>query len=515
MSNALWLYGASGTSLSLPIIGSGTTTGPNVIAGPGSGYAPGVYSPDVQYNGSIYTDGARPIFAKAGNIVDVVQVNILGTSASDCLARIEQLQAIFAEARDVAMDPRRRTFCKVRLTVSGSGVDNYAILFGGSVAFPDTFMDAPLVDRFLVTPVTITIEREATWRAWDPQRSTTIQATADITPSATLTVGNYNSPFGTFNASALEYGEALTELTFSPISGGAINFGNVIVGARSDFRQYYGGQDNAPWPGGILEAEGGTLGTDAALAADATASPGGGGNTKVRISYATAANSLRLTVTPPTSGGGFFYFLTGTYRVFARLKLSGASTVTVYQAYTRATAGVEVAGAAVTFTSTAWTMVDLGLLTAEAAVSSNLLQAEGYNSDLIRIYSARTGAAVNLDIDAIVLVPVDEYYLTWYLAGSTWASQATGLLRASTLEPFGTSEFINLEPNNPNTDKPTSHIARPAGVGTGALYMPYGTTNFVYILGDSSWATTWSPAGAASGVRWKLQHVSRPYGPRA
>jgi hypothetical protein len=509
VSNTLTLYGGSGTFFTYQVING--ATGVNVMGDSGSGYAPGIYAPAVRYNASLYQDGDRPAYARSGNAVDTFTLDIVGSSVANALQIVEELQALLDEARDIALNPRRRQFAYMALTTTGSSFANYAVIFGGVVQLPNTLLDASLDGAYTIENVVVSIEREGFWRGTAPQRGTTMPATDLITPSATLTTGNYNAPFGTFSVSpSLGNAPALAELVFSPISGGAANIGNIVVGARSWYRNYHLDLTYRVYSGGILEAEAGTLGTDASLQADATASPGGGGNTKVRISYATATNALRLTVAQPSS-----YQLNGVYRVFARLKLTGAATVSVYQAYTRNTTSTEVAGSAVSFSGTAWTMVDLGLLTAETAVDRNFLQKEGVTLDALRIYSSRSAGAGSLDIDSIVLVPADEYYLTWALASSTYASQATALVRASTLEPFGSGEFVALETGTGGDDKPTSHVAFPAGIGTGALYLPPQTqVDFVYIVGDSSWVNTWSPAGAGSGLRWRLRYVGRSYGPR-
>lgn len=509
MSNTLTLYGGSGTFFTYQVVnGSGST---EVLAGAGAGYAPSLYAPSVRYNASIYQDGNRPAFARAGNAVDTFTLNIVGSSVANALQLVEELQALLDEARDIALNPRRRQFAYMGLTTTGSSFANYAIIFGGALQLPDTLLDATLDGAYTIEGVMMSVEREGLWRGTAPQRGTTMPATDLITPSATLTTGNYNAPMGTFSVSpSLGNAPALAELVFSPISGGAVNIGNIVIGARSWYRNYHLDASYRVYSGGILEAEAGTLGTDASLQADATASPGGGGNTKVRISYATATNALRLTVAQPST-----YQLSGVYRVFARLKLTAAATVAVYQAYTRNTTSTEVAGAAVSFTGTSWTMVDLGLLTAETAVDRNFLQKEGVTLDALRIYSSRSAGAGSLDIDSIVLIPADEYYLTWSLASSTYVSQTAALVRASTLEPFGSGEFVALETGTGGDDKPTAHVAFPAGIGTGALYLPPQTTvDFVYIVGDSSWVNTWSAAGAAAGLRWRLRYVGRSYGPR-
>lgn len=482
----------------------------DVMAGGGNGYAPGALNPSVAYNASLYQDGDRPTYARAGNVVDVLTASITGSSVDDLLYKIDALRGLLDAARDVAMDIRRRSAPYMRMQVSGATYESYAVVFGGSVQLPDNFLDAATSGAYTVEGIVVTIEREALWRRIEPYAGT---PTALITPSATLTTGNYNMPHGSFDVSPATQAPGLAELIFSPVVGGAYNIGNLVIGARSTFRNIRSDLTLYIYPGGILEAESGTLGTDASLQADATASPGGGGNTKIRISYATASNALRLTVAPPV-GQPF----SGTYRVFARVKLTAAATVAIYAAYARSSNVQEVVNSAYSFTGTSWTTIDLGLITADTAAGATMLSPFGVSAtDILRIYSSRSTGAGSLDIDSIILVPADEYYLTWNLASSSYASQVQALLRASTMEPYGTSELIALETAT-SLDSPTSHIVYPTSVGTGALYIPPNTsarkTYFTYVMGDSSWVNTWSPAGANAGVRFTLNYVPRTYGLR-
>jgi hypothetical protein len=83
------------------------------------------------------------------------------------------------------------------------------------------------------------------------------------------------------------------------------------------------------------------------------------------------------------------------------------------------------------------------------------------------------------------------------------------------MEPYGTSELTALETIS-TTDLPNSHIIYPASIGTGALYLPGGSTKmaFTYVMGDSSWVNTWSAAGATAGCRFTLNYIPRTYGLR-
>lgn len=517
MANVLYLYGGE-SALSLQLMGSGTVTGPNILAGAGNGYAPGAYAPDVQSNGSIFRDGARPIYARSGNVVDSFLVNVKGTSVANALDIVEQIQAVLDEARDFGVNLRHRQLPRIAITLDGSANSNYSAIFGGAVELPDVLFDAQLANEFTIPNVVLTVEREPFWRAYDPAKSATPGLTAFITPPVNLNYGNYNSPFGTITvAQSTSRRGCLGDLRFSPIVNPSptVTVGNLIVGGRSTYRNRTNGNDNSVWPGGIIEAESGSFGTDTAVAADATASPGGGGNTKARVTFATVtSNVVRVTVNTPATGGGKYYYLSGAYRVFVRAKLSGASTVTMNVATVRLTGTTEVAGAAVSFTATSWTIVDLGLIYADTAQDRVQLEGTGYTNDAIKIYAARTGAATNLDIDAIILVPVDEYYGSWTLAGSTWTSNAN-ILRSSNVEPYGNPEFVALELSTAaGGDTPTGTVGLPGGVGTGEFSFPYGTTTLVYVLGDSSWVAPYEVAGLYLGVRFNVQGVPIFSGPR-
>lgn len=502
----------SGTPDTITLIGAGSKV--NVMGGSGYGYTPGMPAPDVRRNASLYVEGDRPVFARSGNVTDVFTVDITGSSIDDCMDQVEKIQTFLDKARDISIFPGRRDFIILRVIPDSTVVTtetNYAIVFGGAIVLPETLLESSLIAEYTIENVQIVIEREPYWRYYLPSRyDAGTSAQALITPSPTLTTGNYALPFGTIypNAAILGRAPALTELQLTPISGGAINIGNVVVGSRSIMRFPQPGT-SVPYPGGILEAEAGTLGTDASLVVDATASPGSG-NSAVEVSYATGggADALRVTFTAPASN-----YFQGTYRVFARVKLTAAATTALYIKYQRKSTSTPITNASVAFTSTGWTMVDLGLMTTDTAGTDVFQLSTLTATDTIKLYSSRTAGAGLLRIDAIVLVPADEYYLTWSLAGSTFAANGAAIIRASTLEPGASGNFMAVEQYSAGDDTtPSSQLAFPAGIGTGMLYWHDRTQLIVYVIGDSSWGTTWSAAGANKGCRWRLRAAWRSYG---
>lgn len=160
----------------------------------------------------------------------------------------------------------------------------------------------------------------------------------------------------------------------------------------------------------VVQAEAMTQGTNATVTADAAMS----GGSKSRISFGTAANSLRLSDTFPGNGTSTIE-ARGEYIVYARCALTNAAdTITVQLAY-GASSGTAVFNDAVTVaavTTPYW--VNLGKM--PVPVWSDPV-AHGFSGvqtkvvmPFVGLYAARTGAG-NLDVDALHFMPADDQTL--------------------------------------------------------------------------------------------------------
>ena len=171
----------------------------------------------------------------------------------------------------------------------------------------------------------------------------------------------------------------------------------------------------------------GTLGTDAGRTTDSTASPGGGGNTKVRVTPGTATWAKRLTVdladyTANRSDqfGMFLWLLrcaatTGTWEVQVRWGYQGMADADF------------VAGPRVEV-GTSWNYYEMGIAPIplrDLQVLPLAVHAAAYEAGYtLQIWGRRTDGAGSLDLDCVCPVPVDEGFLSdevEVIAGNVWA----------------------------------------------------------------------------------------------
>lgn len=169
----------------------------------------------------------------------------------------------------------------------------------------------------------------------------------------------------------------------------------------------------------LWELENGTAGTDTALTTDATASPGGAGNTKQRCTFATeagwgAATDYRVSINLSSGIGGANYADNyGRFVVLLRAKVTaGEAWVRLGHMYGGGTAIAK--GRIVEVSATAWTIYNMGTVTIPlrdlqampVAIRSAIYDQHQY----IRVY-AREETTCDLDMDCLVLIPADEYYI--------------------------------------------------------------------------------------------------------
>lgn len=189
----------------------------------------------------------------------------------------------------------------------------------------------------------------------------------------------------------------------------------------------------------LWELEGGTAGTDTALAADATASPGGGGNTKQTCTFAGVAGwgtsaQYRVSINLSTGIGGANYEDNyGRFVVLLRAKVTaGEAWVRLGHMYGGATSIA--LGRIVEVDATAWTIYNMGTVTIPLrdlqAMPLALLSATHDQYQYIRIY-AREETTCDLDLDCLVLIPADEYYIhvedMWTIGAGTDRSTYIGV----------------------------------------------------------------------------------------
>lgn len=218
--------------------------------------------------------------------------------------------------------------------------------------------------------------------------------------------------------------------------GGAVNYTDVAgdVGARLYYLRVYGvtyifrefwigfrsdrrAEGDAANVEPLWEFEDGVVGTDTAITTDATASPGGAGNTKMRCTFVTLtwAERAYIRMTDVTAN---YEEQTGAYVVLLRAQVdTGSADVRLH---VRGVASEVVQqNQPVAVDATSWTVYNLGVV--EWPLRN--LQAAPFGAPFADTYDAQERLAVWaratpgatqptwIDFDCLVLIPVDEYFL--------------------------------------------------------------------------------------------------------
>lgn len=185
--------------------------------------------------------------------------------------------------------------------------------------------------------------------------------------------------------------------------------------------RYYGLSDfTTPW-----ELESGTAGTDTAVATDATASPGGAGNTKMSCTFTTTSTmATRVTLTPYQVNSATYYGLRGTFDLILRTKCAAGVTARI-----RLSNGLSGTSSyrycdPINVTGTTWKMYNIGRVTLPAGGKAPSSY-DAMRNSILRIQAeliAGAAGAGALEFDCIAPIPVDEGY--FHVAGGSGVKQA-------------------------------------------------------------------------------------------
>jgi len=162
----------------------------------------------------------------------------------------------------------------------------------------------------------------------------------------------------------------------------------------------------------LWECEDGTGFTDTAVTTDATASPGGGGNTKQQCDFATTATwapRVIWTLSDISANESDQY---GRFVVLLRAKVAVGTTVEVKlgSGYIQS----QVFNKIVQISNDDWAMYNLGYLDIPARdlhAFPTANYADSFDSNAYIYISARRTAGTTLDLDCIVLIPADELFI--------------------------------------------------------------------------------------------------------
>jgi hypothetical protein len=271
-----------------------------------------------------------------------------------------------------------------------------SLRFTADARFGGPYDDPPCIEEGRTGVLTITHH---------PYHERTAAVAASGTAGISLLGGavNYTDVAGDVNA----------RLFWLSIDAGNFIYREFWIGFRSDRRAEGDAGNVAP----LWELEDGTTGTDTVVAADATASPGGGGNTKMRCTFVTLtwADRCYVRMADVTANEGN---QTGAFVVLLRAKVDqGSADVRLH--VDGISTEVTVQNQAISVDATAWTIYNLGTVEwpyrdLQAAPYGEPF-ADSYGSQVrLRVWARTTPGATAptwLDLDCLILIPADEYFL--------------------------------------------------------------------------------------------------------
>ncbi len=435
-------------------------------------------------NSSLYADGSTIVNYKAGNVVETLVVNILGSSTADAFDKLRALQRLAWSARDYHTAPNNRYPSNMSLRQRGLSTAVFAVLYNAQVNETNQSGRAN-TDANYIKNVTITIEREPYWRSHEPVPSA---FTTYFTFGAGGTTNGITRP--AWGALAFDGGAtnlqlvagdvpALIRLVAAGINGQAI--GNLVVGYKSQKRHSIPSAFTPTTTPIVHEAENFAIadGVYTSTALFTTASPypnqpgGAGQPTGMRVAE-DAVNRTRI-----LAGVGIDVH---TYRVFARMAMSG-TYLTEYASVQMQQTGVGNIGPAVSVVGSSWAMYDMGIVTPPISEPQEW-NATPYSTTIqISLASQHinvTGIGLYLHIDCFVLIPCDEYY---------------------------------IHNTTPNAAVYNNIMTPPTDVNTiGQLLLPPGAGQLYWLMGDTSFINFYQ--AGTNYTQMYLAYNNRYGGPR-
>jgi len=339
--------------------------------------------------------GYQPGMALDGVVSDVLTVDVIGSSHDDLAVKLQALEEYFQRARWANESPERyEVWLRVQLTNETNA--RKMLVVGGSHGDKAGFYSPPaspgnrLVDYPIVIDRLPICESNLAYNLDYPNLSS-------VGGKGGLTIISGDVPARI--AQTILYG----------VSGAALveywwGFRSARFGTVANFV--------SPW-----ECELGTVGTDTSATTDATASPGGGGNTKLLCTFATnSAMASRFTLTPYQISSTNFEQQRGTFNLIARLKVN-----TGFSTRVRIASGLGSTLAYcddVAVTSTAWKFYDLGRITLPAGGKTAI---SAMQNSIIRFEAQRIAGTLaggtGLHMDCLVPIPANEGYA--HISGGT------------------------------------------------------------------------------------------------
>lgn len=508
----------------LPPVPGDTRTGENPIQivnliSLASGIALADWTPQIPTleQGGVWSDsplsvGRRLLVGNDGNVTEKMQLTITADSLTTMLKLRAIINTMILNARAFWTDNAQIDPVYLKWWVVNAPGPQYALIFNMDVVYDDG--DSPTPS----STATLTIEREPYWRGVAPganpkqwywefykQPFNISNATIAVQVNQMVeTTFNNRSEFNDVNYLALKSDNAVT-IPANLIPGDApalilFDAGTaaaaapfVMVGKRTTKVGTYNAT-NAIIQNSILNGSDATLGVDATKVNDTGASKAAGSGTaqRVRVSFATATDQLRLTF--PTLGKNRYV---GRYMAFLRCRqINGAAgDITMYLRYgeevTATTDGIKlnvvnpqlIAGVGDT---TYWGLTYMGVMvfpldSRKAVVNSanGITTGLGINTTnnnvTIALFASKVAGTQELFVNDLVMIPIDE-------GSFTLESTSTNLKDGMQFDNTGYYAHGLLDPIAVNVSQVGTGNTQDAKLtGTGIELTP-GVENRLYCL---------------------------------
>lgn len=331
-------------------------------------------------------------------VEEVITLYLKGTNHDDVATNIQAVDDMRVLARKYQRDPTLSDPVYLHAKLDNETGERRAVVKRISSRWLSPHYSGEMIDS--QPRIRLAIEREM----WETTIATTGPGPIEPRSAAVITY-DYTSVVGVG-------GDAAGRINHFQIISASNTLDRFWVAVRSEDRRGATGISNfiTTW-----ECEDGTLGTDAALAADATASPGGGGNTKITITPGTATweERLSLKVSDVTANTSDQF---GWFQRLLRMQVSADMwEVRLKIGYANWVDADFVEGPIVEIDNTNWDWYEMGVkplpLRNLHALPTSVL-ADSYEDNYeVQIWARRTGVAGTLDLDCIAPLPVGEAYL--------------------------------------------------------------------------------------------------------
>lgn len=334
-------------------------------------------------------------------LVEQLTLLVHGTSDDNLAARLQSLHDMQTWAAAYMQDATEATPVWLHCKLDGETNERRALVRRIDLAPRSGWFEPDVVNSDV--EVVLSIEREPYWE----DTTTFSGATTVIAAGAAAVAMDYTNVVGDITGDV----DARLALLHVVNPAGAGTLGRFWFGLRSANKHGTLANFVPIWECEDTDA---TLGTDAVRAADAAASPGGAGNTRLTITPGTATWAKRLsihlgdvTANPLDNEGRFLWLLrcgvsAGKYEVQLRFGYAGMADALFAQGPV-----VEVANTGYDYKAMGPSSIPVSTLRMEAAPTA--IQIAAYQ---VQVWARRTSGAGTLHLDCLVPLPIDEGSLT-------------------------------------------------------------------------------------------------------